>query len=112
MRDLHNHVVSKVAHKWKDLGVQLLRSDQQEAISIIELDHPCNAKECCKCVLKKWLDTTPYATWNQLISALRSPTVQSDYLANQIENIMIVEVRSSKCTCPKAIAKCMLCMAR
>ena len=35
----------------------------------------------------------PNATWNQLISALRSPTVQLDYLATQIENIMIVEVR-------------------
>ena len=95
LKNLHDHVVQKVAHKWRDLGVQLLRPDQQEALSIIELDHPHNAVECCKCVLNKWLDTTTDATWNQLISALRSPTVQLDYLANQIEKTMSAEVRFS-----------------
>ena len=93
LKDLHDHVVQKVAHKWKDLGVQLLRTDQQEALRIIELDHPRDTVECCKCVFEKWLDTTTDATWNWLISALRSPTVQLDYLAAQIENMMVVEVR-------------------
>ena len=93
LKDLHDHVVLRVASKWKDLGVQLLRTDQQEALRIIELDYPRDTVECCKCVLNKWLDTTTDATWSQLISALRSPTVQLDYLATQIENMMVMEVR-------------------
>ena len=86
-------MVQNVAHKWKDIGVQLLRPDQQEAVRIIELDHPRDTVECCKRVFEKWLDTTPDATWNRLISALRSPTVQLDYWAAQIGNMMVVEVR-------------------
>ena len=93
LKDLHDHVVRDVACKWNYLGVQLLRPDQQKELDIIEKDHPRDAVECCKCALKKWLDTTPSATWNQLISALRSPTVQLDHLSTQIEKIMIVEVR-------------------
>ena len=93
LKDLYDHVVGEVAPQWKDLGVQLLRPDQQKQLGIIELDHPRDAVECCKCVLNKWLDTTTDATWNQLISALRSPTVQLDYLAAQIENKMSAEVR-------------------
>ena len=72
-----------VADKWKDLGVQLLvRSDH---LRIIAADHPHDALSCCQCVLEKWLDTTTDATWNQLIAALRSPSVQLDYLASQLE---------------------------
>jgi len=82
-------VVSKVAHKWKDLGVQLLKPDQQEWLSIIESDHPQDSMKCCKCVLKKWLDSNDDATWNQLTTALRSPSVELDYLANHIAHIMI-----------------------
>ena len=93
MRDLCDHVVREVAHKWKYVGLQLLRPEQQNELHIIEEDHPHDAVECCKCVLEKWLDTTTDATWNQLISALSSPTVQLDHLANQIEKMMIVEVR-------------------
>ena len=93
LKDLYDHVVREVAHKWKDLGVQLLRNDQQKELDIIEKDHPRDAVECCKCVLNKWLDTTTGATWNQLISALKSSTLQLDYLANQIENMMVVKVR-------------------
>ena len=91
LKDLYDHVVIGVAPKWKDIGVQLLRSDQLWTLRIIELDHPHDAVECCKCVLNKWLDTTTDATWNQLISALRSPTVQLDCLAAQIESMAIVE---------------------
>ena len=84
-------MVLKVAHKWNDLGLQLLL--RPEALDIIKLDHPRDAKECCKCVFKQWLDTTTDATWNKLISALKSSDVQLDYLADQIENMLTVEVR-------------------
>ena len=82
-------MVNNVADKWRDLGVQLLRPDQQNQLNIIAADHPHDVVGCCKCVLKKWLDTTSDATWNELIRALRSPSVQLDYLAGQLEQMLI-----------------------
>ena len=84
LKDLHNHVVPNVAHKWKDLGVQLLQPDQEYILNIIERDSD-DAAGRCKCVLEKWLKTATVATWDRLIEALRSPGVQLDYIANQIE---------------------------
>ena len=86
LRSLHDHVVNSVAGKWKDLGVQLL---PPEMVDIIAADHPHDVVSCCQCVLKKWLDTTTDASWNQLIKALRSPSVQLDYLAGQLEQMLI-----------------------
>ena len=88
LKALHDHVVMKVADRWKDLGVQLLQSDQQHMLNIIATDHPNDAVECCKCVLEKWLETAPDATWNQLIEALRSPGIHLIYLANQLEQMV------------------------
>ena len=83
----------KVADRWKDLGVQLLRSDQERMLDIIEADNPHNAVSCCKRVFEKWLQATEDATWNMLIKALRSPSVQLDYLAGQLEKMLITECK-------------------
>ena len=34
-----------------------------------------------------------YATWNQLIKALRSPNIQLDYLASQLEQMLNTECK-------------------
>ena len=81
-------MVNRVAGKWKDLGVQLLPS---EMVGIIAVDNLHNAVSCCKYVLKKWLDRTTDATWNQLIKALKSPSVQMNYFAGQLEQMLITE---------------------
>ena len=85
--------MNDVADKWKELGVQLLRSDQENRLKIIAADHPHDVVSCCKRVLEKWLDTTTDATWNQLITALRRPSVQLDYLANQLEQMLSTECK-------------------
>ena len=90
-RDLYNHVVNKVAHKWRDLGMELLRSDLENELNIIAENHPRDAATCCKCVLEKWLATTINATWNELLKALRTPSVQLDSFANQLEQILFTE---------------------
>ena len=88
MKALHDHVVNSVAGKWKDLGVQLL---PPEMVDIIAADHPHDVVSCCKCVLKKWRETATDATWNQLINVLRSSSVQMDYFAGQLEQMLILE---------------------
>ena len=74
LKDLHD-VVLQATVKWKDLGVQLLLPQHQGILDIIAKDHPSDTLTCCKRMLKKWLETTTDATWNQLLSALRSPIV-------------------------------------
>ena len=94
LKDLYDHVVNNVVGKWRDLGVKLLRPDQEKMLDIIAADHHDDVVSCCKCVLKKWLNTTTDATWNELIRALRSASVQLDYLAGQLEQMMITECKT------------------
>ena len=93
LRDLCDHVVMKVADRWRDLGVHLLRSDQERMLDIIEADHPHDVVSCCKHLFRKWLDTSEDATWNMLMRALSSPSVQLDYLAGQLEQMLITECK-------------------
>ena len=94
LKDLYVHVVNRVAPKWKDLGIQLLRPDQEKMIDTIEANCPHDVLNCCKRLLKKWLDTTIDATWNELMRALRRPSVQLDYLADQLEQMLIPECKT------------------
>ena len=90
LKDLYDFVVIHITDRWRDLGVQLLRSDQENVLNIIAADHP-NDVSRCKCVLEKWLNTTEDATWDQLIGALRSPAIQLDYLAGCVEQMIITK---------------------
>ena len=83
----------KVAQKWRDLGVQLLRSDQENLLNIIAKDHPHDAVRCCQCVFETWLETAADPTWNQLLEALRSPGIQLSYVADQLEQKMITKCK-------------------
>ena len=83
LKDLYNHVVCNVANKWKELGMQLLRSDQTNELEIIETNYPQDVVRSCNCVLKKWLDTSLAATWDQLIEALKR--IQLDHFASELE---------------------------
>ena len=85
LKDLYDHVVSNVAKNWKDVGVQLLRSDQTHELNILETNYPQDVVRCCKCALEKWLESSVDATWNQLIEALRSPSVRLDHFASELE---------------------------
>ena len=91
LKDLYDHVVPNVADKWEDLGVQLLRPDQEKMLDVIAADRSHDVVSCCKRVLKKWLDTSTNATWNELIRVLRRPSVELDCLANQLEQMLSIK---------------------
>ena len=97
LKDLYDHVVLEVADKWRDLGVQLLghARNHQGVLKVIAADHPHDVTNCCKRVLEKWLDANTGATWNQLIEALKSPGIQQDYLAGQIEKIIMTKCKAT-----------------
>ena len=90
LRTLYDHVAKNVAGlgKWQDLGVQLL---SPENVGIIEQNHPQDVVGCCKLVLKEWREKTTDATWNQLLRALKSPSVELNHLAGQLEQMLITE---------------------
>ena len=66
-------------------------------LGIIEKDHPQDVMGCCKRMFQYWLDTRPDASWNQLLEALRSPCVQLNSLAKQIEHKLLKQCKSSFC---------------
>ena len=88
LKDLSNHVVRVVADKYECLGEQLLGPDLAHEMRIIATSYPNDVVKCSKCVLRKWLDTTEDASWNQLIKALRSPSVQLNSFASQLEQMI------------------------
>ena len=44
---------------------------------------------CCQEMFAKWLETPENASWDQLLEALRSPGVQLESLANQIDQMLV-----------------------
>ena len=43
---------------------------------------------CCKEMFAKWLETEENASWDQLLKALRSPSIQLIHFASQIEQML------------------------
>ena len=66
MRDLNRYVVCKYASEWEDIATEL-GLDQE--IAIIEKDNR-GSVDCLKKTLRKWLDSTPCATWKMLEVAI------------------------------------------
>lgn len=62
----------------------------------------------CQEMFKKWLKTEN-ASWDQLLEALRSPSFQCEYLANQIKQKLVgkcankTEVASYIASCDKDV---------
>ena len=76
--------MSNAACKWKEIGVQLLPSDQENEIQNIEDNFHGNVK-CFQRCLWIWLTTDTDATWDKLIEALRCRSVSLYVLANELE---------------------------
>ena len=62
MRDLNRYVVHKYASEWEDIATEL---GLDEEIDIIKKDNR-ESVDCLKKTLRKWLDSTPHATWKML----------------------------------------------
>ena len=67
MRDLNRYVVYKYASEWEEIAAELGLKDKE--IAIIEKDNRSSI-DCLKKILRKWLDSTPCATWKMLEVAI------------------------------------------
>ena len=70
IKELHKKIVPLWAAKWKELGEELgLSHNELETISLNHAYHPRRCEECCKAVLRKWLDQDLTASWNKIDEA-------------------------------------------
>ena len=72
-----------MGHKWHDLGVELL--DDYDGVDTIEANYPADHNKCCTKMFHLWLKNQPAASWNQLIEALRQPSIGLSTVAASIE---------------------------
>ena len=70
MKDLENHVITRYAPQWIQLGNQL--NIGQCLLNIIQHDHGRDCVECCSRMLDTWLQENTHgnATWDILINAI------------------------------------------
>ena len=73
IKELHKKIVPVWAAKWRELGEELgLSQHVLENISMNHAYHPQRSEECCKAVLKKWLDQDLTASWSKIDEATNS----------------------------------------
>ncbi|XP_065918271.1 NACHT, LRR and PYD domains-containing protein 3-like [Dysidea avara] len=103
--DMYKHVVPSVADKWKGLGVELLDPSVVEgrALEVIDANFPRSVEECCKSMLEKWY-TTPDASWNKLIDAIKNINLNS--IASQIEGKLKGSSVTEPCQSPLSSHMC------
>ena len=78
-----------VGKNWHDLGIELLESNDVGELNTIEAEHSSDLKKCCTKMFELWLKKQRTASWNQLIEALRQPSVELDTLAGKIEQRLL-----------------------
>ena len=111
--DLLNELHGK-AIKWYDIGIQLHLSPEE--LDVIERDSS-GVYECFRNMLKKWLRTLP--TWRSLIKALKTPAVDEQVLAEELEAKFTVPQPSGRGVnqmasesmhrCYTVVAVCIIC---
>ena len=85
---LNKHVISLVATKWYDLGLELLDPRHEREMEIIDKDSKVEGtRTCCRKMFGKWLETRDDASWDQLIEAVR--TIQLNEVASHIEQLVL-----------------------
>ena len=81
-------IIPRVAPQWYELGVQLLNEDQESHLDIIKANHGNDQIKSCTEMFWYWLRTHPKASWQQLIESLKSPAIQLNTVAANIEEML------------------------
>ena len=72
---------------WENLGVQLgLNKVDLDCISKDNANNPDRTKDCCRAVLKKWLESKFSPTWGELedaVNAIKNPSTAKNDIAGK-----------------------------
>ena len=71
LKFLYKYVCNEVTSMWHELGLELLEPEDEEGLNEIKSNNPHDVRKCCKEMFHLWLSRHPFATWNQLIQALK-----------------------------------------
>ena len=89
---LNRHVVVPIAPKWYDVGLELMEIEDEKELDAIQAEQSINSdKERAKKMLKLWLDKNIDASWNDLLKALKMPTIGLNAIALEIQNLLVPE---------------------
>ena len=83
-----DHVVPYVTPQWYELGVKLLKEDQESHLDVIQSNHTGDNRKCCMAMFWYWLSTNTSATWKHLIQALQSPAIELPVVAADLEKML------------------------
>ena len=92
IKDLLDYVIPRVTPQWYELGIKLLKADQESHLDIVRSNHAGDNKNCCMDMFQYWLSRNFDATWQQLIEALQSPAVELPVVADDIKKMLIGSV--------------------
>ena len=85
-RHVREQLCAKSTHIWKDLGIQLLGTESNDALEVIK-NNNSDVMDRYSAMFQLWLDRQPTASWRQLIQALTN--LNLNYMAHQIESKLI-----------------------
>ena len=86
LSDLIEHVGSSCSTKWYNLGLRL--GVNTHTLDQIEEDCQRKSNEACRKMFQAWLREKRSGTWNDVISALNSRSVNEGGVAEELEEII------------------------
>ena len=84
-QQLLSFVIPHVASKWYEVGVMLLKEEQESQLLQIESNYSQDVKKCCFEMFRYWRQTHPNDNWYHVVAALKSPGVELHLVAADIE---------------------------
>ena len=82
-------VIPRVATKWYELGALLLSEEEEYKLDEIKCNCSGDVHKCCLEMFNYWKQSHAEANWYVLIEALRSPGVELNAVASDIEKKII-----------------------
>ena len=68
--------IKRYANYWNEIGIELkLDATVLEIIRENYATHHNKTEECCKTMIRKWLEVSSNATWDNLLKAIDAVTV-------------------------------------
>lgn len=80
-------MIPNVIPKWYEIGLKLLKEEQEQQLDVIKSDHPGDNTTCCTEMFWYWLRSNDDASWLKLIEALQSPAIEFYTVASKLEKI-------------------------
>ena len=62
---------------------------ESRQLEIIQANGPGDVTKCCNEMFAKWLESDTSASWKQLITALQSPGIQLNTVADHIQKMLL-----------------------